>query len=32
MVADGLFTAEDEAAIGRSNVLRLLPHLNKATT
>ena len=32
MVADGLFTAEDEAAIGRGNVLRLLPQLNKATT
>ena len=31
MVADGLLTAEDESAIGRGNVLRLLPHLNDAT-
>jgi predicted TIM-barrel fold metal-dependent hydrolase len=31
MVADGLFTAEDEAAIGRGNVLRLLPQLNTPT-
>ena len=32
MVEDGLFTAEDEAAIGRGNVLRLLPQLNKPAT
>ena len=31
MVEDGLFTAEDEAAIGRGNALRLLPHLNNPT-
>jgi predicted TIM-barrel fold metal-dependent hydrolase len=29
MVGDGLFTAEEEAAIGRGNALRLLPSLNK---
>jgi hypothetical protein len=32
MVEDGLFTAEEEAAIGRGNVLRLLPQLNTPPT
>jgi predicted TIM-barrel fold metal-dependent hydrolase len=31
MVGDGLLTAEEEVAIGRGNVLRLLPHLNNPT-